>query len=134
MCGGLDCLQPCSKRPKHTATHWLQHAATHCNTLQHTATHYNSLQLQHAATHCNTLQHAATRCNTLQHPSTRCYPARAADDSAASLPPAPLFRWSLFTFVGLFCISLLTHVAYLSDDISLFCGFLLRHGGVSRLF
>jgi len=33
---------------------------THCNTLQRTATHY----MQHTASHCNTLQHTAPHCNT----------------------------------------------------------------------
>jgi len=53
-----------------SASHTLQHTATHCNTLQHTATHCNTLQ--HTATHCNTLQHTATHCNALQYTATYC--------------------------------------------------------------
>ena len=79
--GNLDTPRHCNTGCN-TLQHWLQHAATHCNTLQHTATHCNTLQhtathctllatlqhtthcLQHTATHYNTLH---TACNTLQH-------------------------------------------------------------------
>ena len=111
--------QPAAQR--HTATHSLQHAATHCNTLQHAATHCNTLQqglplpcylshsgsaaencamtqlarcntLQLAATRCNTLQHAAIHSNTRQHTATHCNTLQHTATGSATTT-LPESRW-----------------------------------------
>ena len=103
-CNALRCTDSASfiypsQVLQHAASHYMQHAATHCSTLQLSATHCNTLQhtatscntLQHTATHActssshviqmlqhtaiynNTQQHTATHCNTLNYTATHCF-------------------------------------------------------------